>query len=57
MPVTPLPKLKGDLNYLRLEWGPDFPFNNMRQVWIGADRVPILTTSSAELAGVTDCDA
>lgn len=41
-------KLKGDLNYLRLEWGPDFQQHETGL--IGADEVPILTTSSAELA-------
>ena len=41
-------KLKGDLNYLRLEWGPDFQQHEAGL--IGADEVPILTTSSAELA-------
>ncbi|MCU9759046.1 transcriptional regulator HdfR, partial [Enterococcus faecalis] len=41
-------KLKGDLNYLRLECGPDF--QQQEEGLLGADEVPILTTSSAELA-------
>ncbi len=41
-------KLQGDLHYLRLEWGPDFQQHEAGL--IGADEVPILTTSSAELA-------
>ena len=36
------------LNYLRLEWGPDFQQNEVGL--IAADEVPVLTTSSAELA-------
>ena len=44
-------KLKGDLNYLRLEWGPDFQQHEAGL--IGADEVPILTTSSAELVDST----
>jgi hypothetical protein len=36
------------LNYLRLEWGPDFQQNEVGL--IGSDDVPLLTTSSAELA-------
>jgi hypothetical protein len=39
--------MKNELNYLRLEWGPDF----QHEVGlIGSDDVPLLTTSSAELA-------
>ncbi|MCD3068994.1 HTH-type transcriptional regulator HdfR [Salmonella enterica subsp. enterica serovar Enteritidis] len=39
---------KSELNYLRLEWGPDF---QQHETWlIAADEVPVLTTSSAELA-------
>ena len=41
-------KNKNDLNYLRLEWGPDFQQNEVGL--IGSDDVPLLTTSSAELA-------
>ncbi len=41
-------KNKNDLNYLRLEWGPDFQQNEAGL--IGSDDVPLLTTSSAELA-------
>lgn len=36
------------MNYLRLEWGPDFQQNEVGL--IGSDDVPLLTTSSAELA-------
>lgn len=39
---------KSELNYLRLEWGPDFQQHETGL--IAADEVPILTTSSAELA-------
>lgn len=39
---------KSELNYLRLEWGPDFQQHETGQ--IAADEVPVLTTSSAELA-------
>jgi hypothetical protein len=38
---------KNELNYLRLEWGPDFQQNEVGL--IGSDDVPLLTTSSAEL--------
>lgn len=41
-------KNKSELNYLRLEWGPDFQQNEVGL--IGSDDVPLLTTSSAELA-------
>lgn len=41
-------KTKNELNYLRLEWGPDFQQNEVGL--IGSDDVPLLTTSSAELA-------
>lgn len=40
--------MKGDLNYLRLEWGPDFQQHEAGL--LTADEVPMLTTSSAELA-------
>lgn len=40
--------MKETLNYLRLEWGPDFQQNEVGL--IAADEVPVLTTSSAELA-------
>ena len=40
--------MKEALNYLRLEWGPDFQQHEVGL--IAADEVPILTTSSAELA-------
>lgn len=40
--------MKDSLNYLRLEWGPDFQQNEVGL--IATDEVPILTTSSAELA-------
>ncbi|ACH73640.1 HTH-type transcriptional regulator HdfR [Salmonella enterica subsp. enterica serovar Dublin str. CT_02021853] len=39
---------KSELNYLRLEWGPDFQQHETGL--IAADKVPVLTTSSAELA-------
>lgn len=39
---------KSELNYLRLEWGPDFQQHETGL--IEADEVPVLTTSSAELA-------
>ncbi|HHX9543508.1 TPA: HTH-type transcriptional regulator HdfR [Salmonella enterica subsp. enterica serovar Enteritidis] len=39
---------KSELNYLRLEWGPDFQQHETGLV--AADEVPVLTTSSAELA-------
>ena len=39
---------KDELNYLRLEWGPDFQQHEAGL--IAADEVPVLTTSSAELA-------
>ncbi|EBB6541852.1 HTH-type transcriptional regulator HdfR [Salmonella enterica subsp. enterica serovar Typhi] len=39
---------KSELNYLRLEWGPDFQRHETGL--IAADEVPVLTTSSAELA-------
>lgn len=39
---------KSELNYLRLEWGPDF--QQHATGLIAADEVPVLTTSSAELA-------
>ena len=41
-------KTKNELNYLRLEWGPDFQQNEVGL--IGSDDVPLLITSSAELA-------
>lgn len=40
--------MKEALNYLRLEWGPDFQQHEVGL--IAADEVPVLTTSSAELA-------
>lgn len=40
--------MKADLNYLRLEWGPDFQQHEAGL--IAADDIPVLTTSSAELA-------
>lgn len=40
--------MKEALNYLRLEWGPDFQQNEVGL--IAADEIPVLTTSSAELA-------
>lgn len=39
---------KSELNYLRLEWGPDFQQHETGL--FAADEVPVLTTSSAELA-------
>ncbi|EAM7549112.1 HTH-type transcriptional regulator HdfR [Salmonella enterica] len=39
---------KSELNYLRLEWGPDFQQHETGL--IAADEVPVLKTSSAELA-------
>lgn len=39
---------KSELNYLRLEWGPDFQQHETGL--IAADEVPVLTTSSPELA-------
>ncbi|EAO6435521.1 HTH-type transcriptional regulator HdfR [Salmonella enterica] len=39
---------RSELNYLRLEWGPDFQQHETGL--IAADEVPVLTTSSAELA-------
>lgn len=39
---------KSEFNYLRLEWGPDFQQHETGL--IAADEVPVLTTSSAELA-------
>lgn len=39
---------KSELNYLRLEWGSDFQQHETGL--IAADEVPVLTTSSAELA-------
>lgn len=39
---------KSELNYLRLEWGQDFQQHETGL--IAADEVPVLTTSSAELA-------
>lgn len=39
---------KEDLNYLRLEWGPDFQQHEAGL--IAQDDIPLLTTSSAELA-------
>ncbi|WP_312952792.1 HTH-type transcriptional regulator HdfR [Superficieibacter sp.] len=41
-------RLKTDLNYLRLEWGADF--QQHEQGLIASDDIPVLTTSSAELA-------
>ncbi|SQI76547.1 transcriptional regulator HdfR [Salmonella enterica subsp. salamae] len=41
-------RMKSELNYLRLEWGPDFQQHETGL--IAADEVPVLTTSSAELA-------
>jgi len=40
--------MKSDLNYLRLEWGPDFQPHEAGLIAI--DDVPVLTTSSAEIA-------
>ncbi len=41
-------RLKAELNYLRLEWGADF--QQHEQGLIASDDIPLLTTSSAELA-------
>jgi len=41
-------KSKSELNYLRLEWGPDFQQHEAEL--IASDDVPTLTTSSAEVA-------
>ena len=41
-------RTKADLNYLRLEWGPDFQQHEAGL--IASDDIPLLTTSSAELA-------
>jgi len=41
-------KSKSELNYLRLEWGPDFQQHESEL--IASDDVPTLTTSSAEVA-------
>ncbi|AMO51195.1 DNA-binding transcriptional regulator, LysR family [Kosakonia oryzendophytica] len=41
-------KTKSELNYLRLEWGPDFQQHEVEL--IASDDVPTLTTSSAEVA-------
>lgn len=41
-------KTKSELNYLRLEWGPDF--QQHESGLIASDDVPTLTTSSAEVA-------
>lgn len=41
-------KTKADLNYLRLEWGPDF--QQHESGLIAPEDIPLLTTSSAELA-------
>lgn len=41
-------RMKSELNYLRLEWGPDFQQHEAGL--IAADEVSVLTTSSAELA-------
>ncbi|ELW9525411.1 HTH-type transcriptional regulator HdfR [Enterobacter hormaechei] len=40
--------MKADLNYLRLEWGPDFQQHETGL--IASDDIPQLTTSSAEIA-------
>lgn len=40
--------MKDSLSYLRLEWGPDFQQHEVGL--IAADEIPVLTTSSAELA-------
>lgn len=39
---------KADLNYLRLEWGPDFQQHETSL--LPGDDIPVLTTSSAEIA-------
>ena len=41
-------RLKSALNYLRLEWGPDF--QQHESGLIASDEIPLLTTSSAEIA-------
>ncbi|KFC00899.1 HdfR family HTH-type transcriptional regulator [Trabulsiella guamensis ATCC 49490] len=41
-------QVKTDLNYLRLEWGPDFQQHEVGL--LASDDIPSLTTSSAELA-------
>lgn len=41
-------RVKSDLNYLRLEWGPDF--HQHEAGLIAPDDIPLLTTSSAQLA-------
>jgi DNA-binding transcriptional LysR family regulator len=41
-------KAKASLNYLRLEWGPDFQQHEVGL--IASDDIPLLTTSSAEIA-------
>ena len=41
--------MKANLNYLRLEWGPDFQ-QHERTGLIASDDIPQLTTSSAEIA-------
>jgi DNA-binding transcriptional LysR family regulator len=41
-------QVKANLNYLRLEWGPDF--HQHEAGLIPSDDIPLLTTSSAELA-------
>jgi len=41
-------RLKSDMNYLRLEWGPDF--HQHEAGLIAPDDIPLLTTSSAQLA-------
>ncbi|MBB1203023.1 HTH-type transcriptional regulator HdfR [Enterobacteriaceae bacterium 89] len=41
-------RTKADLNYLRLEWGPDFQQHEAGL--LASDDIPLLTTSSAELA-------
>jgi LysR family transcriptional regulator, flagellar master operon regulator len=41
-------QVKANLNYLRLEWGPDFQQHEAGL--IASDDIPLLTTSSAELA-------
>lgn len=43
-----LQMMKADLNYLRLEWGPDFQQHETGL--IASDDIPQLTTSSAEIA-------
>lgn len=41
-------KMKSDMNYLRLEWGPDFQQHEVGL--IALDDIPLLATSSAQLA-------